>query len=243
MFAWMAAVGAPVPFGERLVELLEAQGEHASQAWLATRTGLDRSLISRVIRGERPPTAETLQCLAPALGVDVAALVAGTDAESRLDETADHVRRADYEAAVGKLIEYEGLVRELENRLRASGEGVATERESRTHAEREATSAKQELEHIMVKLGELRARNEAQAREVVRYQAALARAVAQFDALKARIDDTKNSSKAASVLAGIAAVTGVATIAHFLGEDETPAPATRKPRRTGQTTAKRRKRR
>ncbi len=236
----MLAVGALIPFGQRLSELLETQGEHASQAWLATRTGLDRSLISRVIRGERPPTAETLQCLATALGVDVAALVAGTDAETRLEEAADHVRRADYEAAVGKLIEYEGRVREVENRLRATEEALVSERETRKQAERAAAAAQQELEQAVAHVTALRAQSEAQARELVRYQHALARAVAQFDALKARIDETKNSSKAASVLAGIAAVTGVATIAHFLGDDEAPVPEPKKPRPRKARTRKRR---
>ncbi len=117
----------PVPFGERLRELLQRLGPHATQVWIAERSGLDRSLISRVMSGGRAPTHETLAWLAPVLNVSVQDLVAGTDAEERGREHADHVRRADYEGVLAQMIEFESKNRELRAQLDAAEERTASE--------------------------------------------------------------------------------------------------------------------
>ena len=64
-------------FHRRLHELLGKRGPDATQAWLSERSGVDRSLISRLMSGDRLPTAETLICIAPALEVTVEQLVGG----------------------------------------------------------------------------------------------------------------------------------------------------------------------
>ncbi|WP_437909436.1 helix-turn-helix transcriptional regulator [Sorangium sp. So ce327] len=219
--------GSVLPFGKRLRQLLEARGPDASQAWLATRSGLDRSLISRVIRGNREPTLEALQCLAPALGVDLAELVRGTTAEERLREGEGLVRRADYEEAVKSLIEYEQKNRDLDARVRSLNETLEREQHARRVAEESGKNAAVIAERASGRLKELETLHAAQTAELLRYQRALARAVADFSELKKRVGDLQNelgeakkSSRTASILAGVAAVTGVATIAHFLGDDE-----------------------
>lgn len=50
-----------------------------SQAELGRRVGLDQSGISRLERGERPITVETLKMLAKALGVSPSALLEEAD--------------------------------------------------------------------------------------------------------------------------------------------------------------------
>ncbi len=231
-----------IPFGVRLHELLQRAGPHATQAWLATRSGLDRSLVSRVMRGQRPPTGEALACLAPALGVEVIDLVRGTTAEERFREGVDHVRRADFEEAVARMVEFEGKNRDLEARVRSLTETLSRERASRTTAEEKAHDSMLELERASAGLRDLEERHATQAAELTRYQHALVRAVSDFSALKkqvcdlqAELGDAKQSSKTASILAGVAAVASVATIAHFLGDDEHEQPSARKwrGRRTG----------
>ena len=219
-------LGAVLPFHIRLQDLLERQGPDATQSWLADRTGLDRSLISRVIRGDRPPTPETIQCLAPALGVGVLELVAGTDAEARLEAGSDTVRRSHYEAAVAKVIEYEGVIRDLEDQVRGLGDALAKEESARKAATVTAAAAEKQADADAARLAELQTRHEAQGRELVHHQQALARAVAAFTGLQKQVVDlqaelaeTKKSSKAAALLAGVGAVTSAASLAYFLGTD------------------------
>jgi transcriptional regulator with XRE-family HTH domain len=219
-----------VPFHLRLQELLERQGADATQSWLAERTGVDRSLISRVMRGERLPTPETIQSLAPALGVDAKDLVAGTNAEVRLQEGGDSVRRSDYEGAISKIIEYEGTIRDLEMRVGTLSDTLVKEEKARKSADSTAAESRAEAERATSNLRELQARHEAQRLELGRFQQALARAVSEFSALKKQVTDlqkelaaTKQSSKTAALLAGVGAVTSIATLAHFLGNDTSSA--------------------
>lgn len=226
-----------MPFGERLQGLLARQGPYATQAWLAERTGVDRSLISRIVRGDRPPTFDSLQCFAAALGTDVGDLVRGTDAEPRLRDAADRVRRSDYQEAVAKIIEYESKIRDLGAQVRTATEALKKEHEGRERAEQAAAEAESDRERAEGKLGELQDRFAVQERDLERYKQALAKAVADFSALKNEVDKlqrelgaAKKSSKAGAILAGVAAVTGVATIAHFLGEEPSEPPEQPKPR-------------
>ncbi len=217
-------------FGDRLRGVLTNRGGEGTQAWLAHRSGIDPSLLSRILRNERVPTLETLRALAPALEMDIRELVAGTPAETRLAAGGDHVRRSDYEEAVGKVIEFETKIRDLEASGRSLEETLATERKARRHAEEEAKHAQAELERLLAALRELRERWDAQGHELKRYKSALKRALTQFSALKTRVDElqrelgkTRVSSQVGAVLAAVAAVTSVATLAQFLGdEDEAP---------------------
>lgn len=225
------------PFGDHLHELLQRRGPEGTQAWLSKRSGIDQSLISRIIRGEREATAETLQALATALGTDVASLIAGTDAAGRMSAVGDHVRRSDYEEAVRKVIEYEGSLHDCRAVLRSREEQLAEEVKARRQAERDAEQERISAEQARDDLADLQELHDLQAQELERYKQALARALAEFSSLKSRLadleaelGDTKKSSKAGALFSGIAAVTGVATLAHFLGEDPPPPPP-RKPRR------------
>jgi transcriptional regulator with XRE-family HTH domain len=220
-----------LPFSQRLQELLREREPEGSQAWLSERSGVDRSLISRIITGDRIPTAETLQALAPALGLDVAALVAGTNAASRLSMVADHVRRSDFEEAVGKVIEYEGKIRDLEARLRSHDDQLTREQQARRGAEEAANVAVAALEKSQQELLELRERHDAQSTELHRHREALQRAISEFSTLKSRVaelerelGETKKSSRVSALLAGVAAVTSVATLAHFMGDPPPPSP-------------------
>lgn len=240
-------MNAPVliPFGQRLHALLEQHEPPLSQAWLADRSGLDRSLISRIIRCERNPTSEALQSLAPALQMDIADLVRGTNAESRLHETSNLVQRQAYESAIRTLTEYEARLRDLDAQMRASREALVQEERRRKQAERETSEAHLQIQWAQRDLTDAKTHIQQQAQDLRQYQQALFKAVAeigvlqtQFRELNEELASTKKSSRAGAILAGVAAITGVVTVAHFLGEDDnepasSPEPepkATRKPR-------------
>ncbi len=69
-------------FGRRVLRLLAESGR--SQAWLVETAQLSSSVVSRLVRGDRLPTFEHVAAMAPALGVTVDALVAGTDAAQKI---------------------------------------------------------------------------------------------------------------------------------------------------------------
>lgn len=218
-------------FGQRLASLLKQLEPKRSQAWLAERTGLDRSLVSRLLRDERVPTADALQCLAPALGVDVADLVRGTDAELRLHQVTQTVRRSDYEAVVQKLAEYEGHDGELRARVRTLEEALTREEDSRTNAQHAASEAHMLREHAERDLRHARETARRLELDLRRHRDALARAATEVAALRTRfrelqaeLGSTAKSARTTAILAGVAAFTGVVTVAHFLGADDAPAP-------------------
>lgn len=222
------------PFGARLHELLERQGR--TQAWLADTSNLDRSLVSRLIKGDRLPTSEALRSLAPVLEVDVTDLVLGTDAEDRLAEATNYVRRSDHEEALATIIDFEHRNRELSARVRSLTDTLNDEQLARDRAEKLAA----ESGALRAQIDVLKADVETKAMEVSRYQAALARAIAEFGTLRqqlgevqAELGHSKASTHLTTVLAGIAAATGVASLAHFL-RDETDQPKRKKSRRKQQ---------
>src|SRR5258708_7428468 len=110
----------PMQIGQRIQDHLDELDKTAS--WLADRVGLPRSTITRVLNGERNPTPETLQEIAPVLGVTLAQLVAGTDAAERVEEAQNLVARKDYEAAVRQVIEYERKANDFSVRVRELGD-------------------------------------------------------------------------------------------------------------------------
>jgi transcriptional regulator with XRE-family HTH domain len=225
----MAAQATPIPFGDRLRNRLADLGDHATQAWLSKRSGIDSSLISRIMASGRAPTLDTLQALAPALELDVADLVSGTDAEFRLAASSDHVRLSDYQEAVGKVIEYESKIRDLEARARSQDEAFNKERSARLSSDEEVAALRAKYEQSESLLAEARQKSTLQQANLDEYKIALKRAISEFSALKSRIDElqselgkTGQSSKVNTILAGIAAVASFATMAHFLGKDEAP---------------------
>jgi hypothetical protein len=88
----------PIPIGERILGLLVQVGESA--AWLAEKSGVERSTVSRAVKGERHPSLETLSAFAPVLGVTLDELVTGTTAAARVKDAQSLVSRDHYDAAV-----------------------------------------------------------------------------------------------------------------------------------------------
>lgn len=207
-----------MPFGQRLQELIDQQG--ISQSWLAERSGVERSTISRLIRENRNPTTKTLECIAPVLGIEIKVLVTGTDAEDQLTENTDMIRRQDYIAAVQKMVEYESRLKDLEIDLRVSRQLHDKEQEARRHAERLLDQKEQ-------KLDEERTRNDELLKELDRYRRALQVAVADVSSLRAQVKDlgrevksASSSSRTAAILAGIAALAGAVTVATYLSDQD-----------------------
>jgi transcriptional regulator with XRE-family HTH domain len=213
----------PEPFGDRLHRLLEQEGTNSTQAWLAQRSGVDRSLISRLITNQRRPTVEVLQCLAPALRIELVDLVRGTDAESCLTEIPNVVRRSDYEGVLAQMIEYEGKIRELVRDAQTKDDIIEQRKNGEEQHKASIALLEKQVEEQERELAQLRALVTSKEQELFRYRHALAHVVAENQALKqqflileSELGETKKSSKAATILAGIAAVTGVATVAHLL---------------------------
>jgi transcriptional regulator with XRE-family HTH domain len=118
------SIAQPVPFGQRILALLEELQPARNQTWLAEQSGLSTAVVSRLISGKRSPKLEHAESMAPVFGLDVAVLLRGTDAESRLQEVIDWVPRAHYEAAISKMIEFESRNRELEEQLRERNDAL-----------------------------------------------------------------------------------------------------------------------
>lgn len=95
--------------------MLESQGR--SQTWLATTGGLSPSIVSRVLRGERNATPDVITTIARTIGVEPAHLVKGTDAEGRLAESAEWMRRSELVTVTHNLAQYEARLNDAESRL------------------------------------------------------------------------------------------------------------------------------
>lgn len=67
----------PTTIGDRVAELMAAAG--LSQTDLATKTGIDRSEINRIVRNRRPPRWVELPFLAPVLNTTVEDLLRGVE--------------------------------------------------------------------------------------------------------------------------------------------------------------------
>lgn len=200
---------APVPIGLRIEVRLGELGKTA--AWLAEKAGIERSTVSRILKGARNPTPETLSNLAPVLGVSLEQLVAGTDAAPRVEEAANLVSRAHYEAAIHQIIELERKANDLADQLRVERESSKDESVRRRLAEEAAGTLRSERDAA------LRAshRHEEDAR---RYQEALQSAVADVarlqtavEELSKAVDQTRLTGHVAAILAGTAAIASVAS--------------------------------
>jgi transcriptional regulator with XRE-family HTH domain len=208
--------GATVPIRERIQSRLDELDQ--TPAWLAEKVGVSRSTITRILKGERNPTPETLHEIAPVLGVEVVQLVAGTDAERRVKEAQDIVSRRDYEAAVRQVVEFERKANDLAAHIRELTERCAQE-QARTR------NLADQLEDSERKCGLLeeerdRARREAlhHEQDARRYREGLEKAVADVVALRAQVremgaavESGRTTSRVAAILAGVAAAVSVAS--------------------------------
>ncbi|WP_437982670.1 helix-turn-helix domain-containing protein [Sorangium sp. So ce117] len=199
----------PEPIGHRIKFQLDGLGQ--SPAWLADKAGVPRSTVHRILTGDRNPTPDTLQLLAPVLGVTLDQLVAGTDAVERVKEAQGLVSREHYNAAIRQVIEFERNANNLAARLRETEEALRGERERRQRAEGALGSVERERDDAR----HAAERNEHDAR---RYREALERAVADVARLQTQVRELvgavgegKRTGHIAAMLAGVAAVASVAT--------------------------------
>ena len=102
-------------FGVRLDRLLREQSR--SQAWLVAHSKLTSSVVSRLVRGDRLPTAEHVAAIAPLFAMSAAQLVADTDAESRIAEASQYVTRAHFESVHRQLVDAESEIELLEHQM------------------------------------------------------------------------------------------------------------------------------
>ena len=102
-------------FGVRLDRLLREQSR--SQAWLVAHSKLTSSVVSRLVRGDRLPTAEHVAAIAPLFGMSAAQMVADTDAESRVAEASQYVTRAHFESVHRQLVDAESEIEQMEHKL------------------------------------------------------------------------------------------------------------------------------
>lgn len=215
----LTASGAPLPIGERIDALLKERDKNA--AWLADTAGMHRSTVHRLLTNKRKsPTPQTLAELATALGMPIEQLVAGTDAAGRVEEAASLVPRAQFESAVQKMLEYERLTMDAEDRARRADEAANHERErrirdqaAREHAERDKAKVIEAAEHDKAALRMLVQRRE---QEAEMYEKRLARLASDNEILKVQIaelgqaiDDSHRTARIAQILAGTAAAASV----------------------------------
>lgn len=213
-----------IPIGERIQLRLDEIGQTAS--WLADRVGVSRSTITRIIKGERNPTPETLQEIAPVLGVDLDQLAAGTDAAERVKEAHNLVARKDYEEAVRQVIEYQRQATDLTATVRELRERAEHERERARCAREDAAKAAERCAAMEFERDTARRLARDHEEEARRYREGLERAVADVAQLQAQVrelgaavDAGRNSSRVGAILAGVAAVVSVAS---YLGDDPNP---------------------
>jgi len=224
-----------VPIGAKIQTLLDQLGQ--TPAWLAEKVGVSRSTITRILKGERNPTPETLQEIAPVLGLTVAQLAADTDAAERVKEAKDLVARKDYEDAVRKVIEYEARTHDLTTRLRELTteltEDRARLRRLQTDAEHEVATMREERDDASRKA----AHHEEDAR---RYRDALEKAVAdvaqlreQVRELGSAVDAGRKTGRIGAILAGVAAAVSVASYLASDADSDQPSKPKPSPPKSG----------
>jgi transcriptional regulator with XRE-family HTH domain len=194
----------PIPVGKRIEARLTELGRAAS--WLADRAKLERSTVTRIVRGERTPSARTLRAIAPALEMTVERLVLGTDAAEVVKAPPDMVSSGHLDQAVREVIEYERKAMDLASRLREATEDAKQQRERRAAAEDKLAAAEQ-------------ARDEANA-AARRYADALDLAVTDLALLRTQqeqlVAEAKKGHWTSHVAAGLAGIAAVASVASYL---------------------------
>lgn len=214
-----------VSFAEKVKSLLSEANQ--SQAWLAKQAGIDSSVISRVMRGERGATPEVIISIAGVFGTDPSILVKGTDAESRFTESGEWVPKHVFMAVAQKLGDYEAQLNERDEQLRTAKVASARERTRKRELEAELSTTHFALQRSQNDLEDTRAHNVSLQSELRAHRQGLGRAVAEVTSLKAQLNalatelsSTKQSARTSTILAGVAAAAGVVTAAHFLAQQE-----------------------
>lgn len=225
--AWHRDSRVVMQFSERLQGLMAEHQPPLTQAMLATRTGLDASLVSRLARGERLPTPEALGYIAKVLNIGVDELVRGTDAASKLAKTVDPIRDKEYGAVVAKLVEFEADAREAKARVQHLLESSAEDRRQRRIAMDGKRVADDAAELALSELRSVKLALAERERELAVTQQRLAKVVAMFDSLRSKVNAleaelgaTNKSAKVAALFGAIGAATGVATLSLLFGTDD-----------------------
>ena len=221
------AASTPVPFRSRLQELIGKLMPPGTQASLAERTGLERSTILRLLRGQRKPTLRTLQVLAPALGVTVLELVTGTDAAICVPTAVDVVAREAYEAAVRQIITFEAQATHLGQRLREAEQQGANDREKARRLRDQLDVRESELTKTVIERDHALREAARHERDAIKYREGLERAVTDVASLQetvreltAAVEAGRTVSRTGAILAGVAAVVSVASYLRNSPEDE-----------------------
>lgn len=205
-----------VPIGRRIQSLLDEVGKNAS--WLAEKVGVARSTIARILKGDRNPTPETLHEIAPVLGLTVAQLVAGTDAEGRVEEAKQIVSRHDYESAVQQVVEYERKANDLQSQLRDALDDKSSMETKVNDLKDRLTKCESERERLLDEVSKKTREADRHMRDAHRYRQGLERAVADVAHLRAQVrelgsavDKGNITSRVGAILAGVAAAVSVAS--------------------------------
>lgn len=217
------------PIGRKIQAVLDELDQ--TPAWLAEKVGVSRSTITRILKAERNPTPETIQEIAPVLGLTVAQLANGTDAAERVKEAKDLVARSDYEGAIRHCLEYERAARDAgvqlrDTRAELESQQIATRRANT--AAREATERSAKMEAERDEAVRAARHHEEDAR---RYQDALKKAVIDVARLHEHVRELGKAVEASrktghigAILAGVAAAVSVATYLNNDSQTKTAPP-------------------
>lgn len=241
---------------DRVRQLLKDRGW--SQAQLAQASGLDPSVLSRLLGGERPWGTEHIACVAAAMSKTPEQLVGGTDANLPNDGSEiDAEFVATLTRAHGALVGENGrLTEELaaaQLKLKQLGDeqqkltqqneesrlSLDRERRSRSAAESEKRAAELHEAELARQVGTLKAERstlmvdlDATRRQVTVVQAAYAKAV---EAANRNYAVAKDLEQRLSTAKGVATATGLFGLAMLVGNalsDDPPTPRGGRRRRT-----------
>lgn len=220
----------PIAFADRIAGLLQTLQPPRTQRWLAEESGLSTATISRLLSGRRHADVATIESLAPVLGVDPASLVRGTDAEARVAEASEWVRRREYEVAVERVRTLEAELRQSRTDLQLRDSELEVERRHRSDAEAQVHESMMKLSELQRECEIARQDKEVLGRAMTDFQSDLLRHRSALDLaankieelrgiierLEGKLEELGRTSMATKVLAGVAAFTGVVTAATLL---------------------------
>jgi transcriptional regulator with XRE-family HTH domain len=237
--------------GERVRQLLRERSW--SQAQLAEASGLDPSVVSRALGGERPWKKEHIACIAAALSKAPEELVAGTDAtisagESEVDAefvarlTKDHGalvaengRYSEEVAAIRKQLER--LEEEGGKRALACGElrlDLERERRSKAAAEMEKRASESREAQLIREIGRLMSVHASLAAELDSTRAQLLYAQTAHSQAVELVNRNyavaKDLERRLGEAKGVAAVTGIFGLAMLVGQGDDNEPKQRRRR-------------
>jgi len=217
------------PIGRKIQAVLDSLNQ--TPGWLAEMVGVSRSTITRIVKGERNPTPETLQEIAPVLGLTVAQLASGTDAAERVKEAKDLVARSDYEEAVRQYIEYERTARDVGVQLRDTRAELERQRDATRRVNEQLRVATENLSKVEAERDEAASTARHHEEDARRYQDALKKAVTDVARLHEQVRElgkavagSRKTGRIGAILAGVAAAVSVATYLNSDSQTKTPPP-------------------